>query len=472
MMKSKLLRSGLLQSLPVFISILSVCNGYGQDLQDSLRRDDDDIVSSIAPYPANVRDAILDVSQYPQKLVVIERLQARTSQSFQDLVAPFPQPLQENFYDLSRYPELVDQLAGDGGTKSAEQLKSILSAYPAEVAISVHALYPTHTADLKTMSDSYRRSQEALQTTIQSLPRQTQEDFKMVISMPDVMNLLTDRIDLTVSLGEAYRNNPEGVRQSLTSLSVQIADQNTKDLDAYKNQVASDPQLQEEMKKSSQDFANNYSDTDAGAPYVINNYYATNPYPYWFGYPYWYTSPMWYPRPLYYHTGFYLGGGGAMVVVGLPSYAYSNWFFNYGYSRYPRMYGRYNGYYNQHRSYRSNMNVYRGYNTATYNHFNHVNNIRNYNQGNQGTPRSSQQGGNVRSSQNTTRGRQSENFRNSINYRGNTFNNQHLNGFQSQQYHQQRWNGVGGSGMQRSSGGNGGNRGGGGNGGGGGRRGR
>jgi len=55
------------------------------------------------------------------------------------------------------------------------------------------------------MNQNYQQSQEALQSTIQSLPVQSQENFKKVVSMPDVMNLLTDHIDLTVSLGEAYK---------------------------------------------------------------------------------------------------------------------------------------------------------------------------------------------------------------------------------------------------------------------------
>ncbi|HMI65545.1 MAG TPA: hypothetical protein VK517_05890 [Cyclobacteriaceae bacterium] len=471
---------------------LSFCLSLqGQGLQDSLKRDEDDIVSSIAPYPADVREAILDISQYPQVLVKIERLQARTSQSFQDLIAAYPREVQENFYDLSRYPDLVSQLASS--RKSADEVRSILSAYPQEVGVSVRDLYPSHLAELESMNRSYQQSQEALQATIRPLPEQAQADFNKVIGMPDVMNLLTDRIDLTVSLGEAYKSNPQAVRQNLASLNGQISEQNAKDLDDYKKQVASDPQLQEEMKKSSQDFANNYAETDDDSPTVVNNYYNSNPYPYWFGYPFWYPSPIWFPQPLYYHTGFYLGAGGNMVIVGLPSYAYSNWFFNSGYRTYPRIYQRYNAYYDVHRNYRTNINVYRGYNSAVHEHFSHVNN--NYgnstapNRGRSTTSQPSGQGaGNTnrgrstrsqpseqgavntnrngsttpqlsgqgtintnRPTQNTTTSTRSENFRNSINYKGSNLNTQPLNNFNSQQYHQQSWQGVGGARTQRSA---------------------
>jgi len=443
----------------------------GQGIQDSLQRDDDNIVSSIAPYSSDVRDAILDVSQYPQKLVKIERMQARTSQSFQDLVEKYPRDVQEKLYDLSRYSELLNQLTDTGNAKSNDEVNSILASYPKEVANTVRDLYPSHFSDLKLMNKSYKQSDETLSSILDKLPSQTQDDFKKIIGMPDVMNILTDRIDLTVSLGEAYKNNPEGVRQNLATLNSQVTTQNAKDLDDYKQQVAKDPALQDEMKKSSQEFANNYSETDDGNPPVVNNYYTTNPYPYWFGYPYWYPSPVWYPRPLYYHTGFYLGAGGNMVVVGLPSYAYSNWFFGHGYRTYPRLYSRYNAYYNYH--YRPNMNVYRGYNTAVRDHFNRINNnIGNQPRGratgnttinpqrgrpaNNGRYNNNNVNGNNRS-QSPSLGNRSQNFRNSGNNPGSNFNSQRFNNFQSQQFHQQNWGGMRGgmrSGESFNGGGN------------------
>ena len=450
-MKWTLFRSGLkvlaFTSLVFFVAVPI----QGQGLQDSLKHDDEDIVSSIAPYSENVRSAILNVSQYPQKLVQVERLQARSSQSFQDLVSRHERAVQEKFYDLSRFPDLIAQLTNGSGRKNVDEIESILSAYPAEVSSSANALYPTYESDLSTINKRNDQSKVELQKVIRTLPEDVQDDFITVIGMPDVMTLLTNRVDLTVSLGEAYKNNPKEVKQSLDSLHVAIASQNAKDLDDYKSQVAVDPVLQEEMKKSSKDFANNYSETDDGTPTVINNYYSSNPYPYWTGYPYWYPSPIWYPQPLYYHTGFYLGAGGSMVIVGLPSYGYSNWFFNYGYRRYPRMYGRYNAYYNNHRNFRNYGNVYGGYNSAVRQHFNGINHIGNLN----GRTRSTQPLGGNGSRQSTGLGKRSENFRNSINYRGSNFNNQRLNNFNSQQYHQQRWQGVGGSGMQRNNGGGG-----------------
>src|SRR5258708_4360792 len=121
---------------------------FSQSYQDSLKKDDDDIITSIAPYPADVRDAILNVSQYPQKLVKIERIQARTSQSFQDLVSSYPREEQEKLYDLARYPDLIHQLV-EGPPKTLEQVKPMLANYPKATSDAANDLFPMHLSHLQ-----------------------------------------------------------------------------------------------------------------------------------------------------------------------------------------------------------------------------------------------------------------------------------------------------------------------------------
>src|SRR5258706_8413656 len=131
---------------------------FSQSYQDSLKKDDDDIITSIAPYPADVRDGILNVSQYPQKLVKIERIQARTSQSFQDLVSAYPREEQEKLYDLARYPDLIHQLV-EGPPKTWEQVKPMLANYPKATADAVNDFFPMHLEDLRAIDKSYQSSQ-------------------------------------------------------------------------------------------------------------------------------------------------------------------------------------------------------------------------------------------------------------------------------------------------------------------------
>jgi len=127
--------SSVFTSTRSWVALLAFSVGLsvqGQNITNNPGNDDDNIASSIAPYPSDVRDAILDVSQYPQKLIQVERLQARSSQAFQDLLSRYPRDVQEKFYDISRYPDLVAQLAVNGDEKSPDQVKRILSAYPAK----------------------------------------------------------------------------------------------------------------------------------------------------------------------------------------------------------------------------------------------------------------------------------------------------------------------------------------------------
>ena len=54
----------------------------GQSNADSLAKDDHNFIVSVAGHPADVRSAILDVAQFPQVLVKLERIQARSSLFF------------------------------------------------------------------------------------------------------------------------------------------------------------------------------------------------------------------------------------------------------------------------------------------------------------------------------------------------------------------------------------------------------
>jgi hypothetical protein len=444
---------GLCLCLFLFTSLIAQSQSY----PDSLKKDDEDIISSIAPYPADVRAAILNVSQYPQKIVKLERIQARTSQSFQDMIAEYPHEEQLKYYEISRYPDLVHQLV-EGPPQTLQQVQPTLANYPKEVADAVSYLYPMHLADLKSMDKIFQSSQKALNKITEDLPGDVQADFNKIVSKPEVMNLLTERIDLVVSLGEAYKNDPKGVKEKLDALSSQINDQNAKDLADYKDKVANDPKMQEEMKKSAEDFASGTGQDQQSQPTVVNNYYSSNyspyPYPYWFGYPYWYGYPMWYPMPLYYYTGFYIGAGGGVVVVGLPSHFYSGWFFSYGYRHYPRYYNYCNNYYVAHRTFVTNNNVYRGFNTTVNNHFSRISDTRinntriNNNVTINRSGRRGSIGGSTNSNIGGSRGTTSapNHFRNSINQPGNIDHHSFSN-FHANQFHQQSWGNVRGGGF-------------------------
>jgi hypothetical protein len=379
-------------------------------------------------------------------LVKLERAQARTSQSFQDVVSAYSRDEQEKFYQVSRFPDLVSQLAKSPG-KSNDEITDLVKRYPEGVQQPALDLYRHHFGDLGKIDAIYQSSQNTLNKVIDKYPSQLQDDFRKVVDNPDVMTLLTDNIDLTVSLGESYKSDPQGITQYLDSLSVAINGQNAKDLEDYKNAVQSDPKLQAEMKKAADDFASQYDQQGATGSNITNNYYGSSPYPYWFGYPYWYNSPMWYPMPFYYNTGFYYGPGGGLVVVGLPSYAYAHWFFGWGYRRYPHLYNHYNTYYNVHRANIVNVNVYRGFNTEARGHFGVINRSR----GLQARPRSVYNNTRVVNAPNRsgwTRPRTiGTTQRPSMNMHPSNFNDNAFNHFNATSFHNMGWQSMRGGGM-------------------------
>ena len=91
----------------ILVVLASSClgTGFGQDFQDSIRQDEREIITAIAAYAPDVRQSILNVSQYTPTLIKLQRVQARTSQSFQDLISGQAKDVQEKFYEASRHPD-------------------------------------------------------------------------------------------------------------------------------------------------------------------------------------------------------------------------------------------------------------------------------------------------------------------------------------------------------------------------------
>lgn len=410
---------------------------FAQGSVDSLTQDDDRIISSIAPYPSDMRAAILDVSQYPQALVKLERVQGRTSQSFQDLIADYPREEQEKFYQIARFPDLINSLVADG-QKNNEVVEALLKDYPEGVQQQIRSLYSTHYKDLEKMDRIYKSSQAALERITAKFPKLVEDDFKKVVANPDVMNLLTDNIDLTVSLGEAYRSDPSGVTSQLNDMNKQLTEQNAKDLADYKQAVEKDPKLQAEMKKAADEFARQYDQEDTSPTYVTNNIYDNYPYQYWFGYPYWYSSAMWYPAPFYYQTGFYYGPGGGLVIAGFPSLFYANWFFGYGYHRYPGLYNHYNIYYNVHRYDIVNRNISRGYNLPARSHFNTAGRI----PVRSGSVQAAERRSVLMHNRNTINRQRYTNHLSQMNVRPGNFNGNGFNHYNANSFHGSGWQGV------------------------------
>ncbi|WP_157815961.1 DUF3300 domain-containing protein [Spirosoma pollinicola] len=333
---------------------------FGQ--QQPVNNTDQSLFSTIAPYRDDVRQSVLLASQQPQVLSGLAQQRAASEQGFSTIIQGYGQTKQGWFYDIARYPDLLHTLATMPTNASESEIKTLAKSLPTDSQESTWKLYRHHHDDLVQVDNLNQQAQQGFERLIAPLDNQTQQAFRQLIEMPDVMTTLTDQPDKTAQLADAYRNNPDQVTQDLASLHDRLDAQNKQELADYQNQLNNDPQAKQELQQAGQAYARangyNTNGINPNPAWTNTSNYYQNPYPFWFGYPYWYTSAMWYPSAWWYGTGFYYGLGGNMMVFGLPSYGFSNWFFSGGHYAYPHLYGQYNRYY----SHYSGIN--RGYNPA------------------------------------------------------------------------------------------------------------
>lgn len=302
------------------------------------------LVSSVASYRDDVRQSVLLVSQQPQVLTHLAQQQASSQQAFDDLIHSFGQTKQGWFYDIARFPDVLHTLATLPDGTDRQTVQGVTKALPANVQETAWKLYRHHHGDLEQVDNLNQQAAQAFNTLIAPLDGPTQTAFRQLINMPDVLSLLTQQLDETTKLGRDYQVDPASVSQNLTALHDKLDAQNKQELADYQRQLDQDPQARQELAQAGKAYAQ-ANGINPNPAWPNNPVYYQNPYSFWFGYPTWYGSPMWYPSAFGYGAGFYYGPGGNMIVYGLPSFGFSNWFFNYGYGYYPRLYNRFNNYY-------------------------------------------------------------------------------------------------------------------------------
>ena len=305
------------------------------------------IDASIAPYDANVRESILQVSQYPQVLSQLQTNQSQTAESFHDIIGGFDKKKQAWFYTITRYPELMHTLATLPEKTDKGAVYKLLPNQDADLKEAAWQLYHSKKNDLIKLDNIDIAAKQDFDKAIQSLSAPAQAAFQKLYNMPDVLTLLTNNIDLTTRLGEHYKANPTTLNGRLSDIHDSLVVQDQYEIAAYKKQMADDPKAQAELSQAAKDYAKDngydvpaqqYDDADN------ENYYA-NPYSYWFGYPGWYSDPLWYPGSFWFDTGLYFGVGG-FGIWGMPGYGFSSWFFGSGhYNHYPNLYRQFGNYY-------------------------------------------------------------------------------------------------------------------------------
>ncbi len=320
-------------------------------------KQDSAAINALVLYPDSIRMLIFEACEYPAVIVNIAQLQKNSSSDFQDLVSSYSKDEQEDIWNLSRYPGLISKLA-EGGEKSPDQINTILNDYPQDIH-EVALKYATHDYDLlKKIDDLQTQTNAQFEQLIAAYPTDVQTSFRQLIQLPEALSLLNDDLSLTVRVGDHYKRDPQGVMRRTDSLGLIEAKQNAQDVQQWKQTIETDTAAQNDLKSAGNEYAegNGYTQSQVDAPIDDTNAvsdYSCYPYSYWFGYPTWYPYDYWYPYPYWYDWGFYYGPGGGLIVFGLPSFYFTNWFFYYPdhYHHYPRLGSAYIGhYYGGHRT--------------------------------------------------------------------------------------------------------------------------
>jgi len=337
----------------VAIHVLNT-SAFAQQQSTTHTSEDSAAVNALVLYSDTIRMEIFEACEYPGAIVNIASLQKNSSNDFANLVSNYSKSEQEDLWNLGRYPDLISKLV-QGGEKSKDQIENILTAYPTDIHQTALKYEKNHYDVLQKMDELQSHTNAQFEQIIAEYPPVTQDVLRDLIRHPEIINLLNDHLSLTVRVGDHFRRDPKGVIHRADSAHTAEIKQNAEDAEAWKQSVQQNPDEANDLKNSAHDYAkeNGYSEEEVTTPpdpnYVTN--YTCNPYSYWYGYPTWYPYSYWYPYPYWFDCGFYYDAFGNMVMIGCPSYYFTNWYFYYPehWHHYPHLCNSYINHYYGHR---------------------------------------------------------------------------------------------------------------------------
>lgn len=329
-----------------------------------LLEEEQQTVEALALYPTDTRTAILEASKFPEALIKLETIQGKSSAAFKALLEKYPKAVQEDVWDLTRYPGLVSALV-TGGQKDGIDFEMAVQDFPKEIVPRARRTSDDYFPLLVEVDRLNRYWDAAFGELLTGYQPATRDALNQLVGLPEVLSLLTDNIRLTVLVGDIYRKNPTWLLQQMDSLNLVVAEAHAKELEAWKTDLANDPDAQREFEESAEAYAEEYGydddyydyydnlnyGNDVHHEYVVDQFYYQYNYPYWFGYPHWYPYPRWRPYPYWYDWGFYAGPGNVIVIIDLPSFWFVDWYFYQPWHHYyyPHLSSRYVNHYYGHR---------------------------------------------------------------------------------------------------------------------------
>lgn len=249
---------------------------------------------AIAQYPAEVREAVCVVAGRPELLVKLASIQHQSSADFTDLLDPYGRRDQEALWDLARFPGLMEKLAA-GDAADEAQLDEVLAEYPAQIGPPARRFARREHEVLVEIAQLHRRTEARFDNLLSPYPPQIQDQARLLLQYPELLSQLGTDLDQIILLGDAYRQDPDQVRQQLAQLHLERAGSTRPDRpDPRRAEVFPAPRTRAERYDYDLNNLDEPADGDAQVEVVYHRSYYDYPYPYWFGYPRWYGPAGWY----------------------------------------------------------------------------------------------------------------------------------------------------------------------------------
>src|ERR1035437_3935108 len=189
--------------LLVCLLITSAYKSYSQiDAEDrallkQIAQQDQKAADAISMYPHDVRQDIFIASTYPEVIVRINSMQAKTKDEFTGLLSPYSREEQEKLWNLTRYPGLIGELVA-GHKKSDDELHAILANYPPEIHKTAIEESATN-YDLLVKIDQRNHIYEmGFENMISGYPPDVIQAFRDLVKLPEVLNIFNNKCHLRV----------------------------------------------------------------------------------------------------------------------------------------------------------------------------------------------------------------------------------------------------------------------------------
>jgi hypothetical protein len=291
-------------------------------------------VEALSLYPEDTRKAILQAALHPEIIVKLENVQAQFRDRFISIIENLSRDEQQDIYDLARYNGLIDKLAEGRRRKSEEELTEILKNYPEEIHQTARETARKHFQIFNRISELNETAEKTFSSILNNYSEETRQAYRHLINFPEILEILSDNMRFTVTVGDLYKREPQWVEQRLDSLNLEAARKNAQETEAWKKQLEENPELLDEFTHSAEQYAQDkgfaeeeYRQQQAVMdPVFFHPFYS---YSFWFGTPWWHPYTYWYRWPVWYDWGFFYGPGGGMIITGVPSFYYTYWYFHH-----------------------------------------------------------------------------------------------------------------------------------------------